>query len=833
MEFNLVPDLKDRTKEWAEFITRTIASSALTDIQSRKRDKICFMYYNGIKTEEDFNYLNQVGDYVYPAKVRFFQIIRPKIDLQISKLTTRPLHYGCIASDEKSQRERYEKKLKHYFDLFDQRIDSIRQPELEAITEIEQNIGQIRQILANKPQNEEQAQMQEELLKVKDELITMLIQLKTKKERIVLLTQDDEEKIDHFFKYKYKDVLELAASKYLQKAIQERDIERKSISAFKEQGITGKPIYFVDPVEGEKYPIFEQISSLYTCWSGASPTGYIQDGDWATYTVPMSIGEILTRFGQYLKKTDIERIKKFRTLISDSSVKTNVNNGAYFPDDQYNTAYSGNMIDGVINVTYVFWRSPRKIIRKFTPNPHVPKSHFSHIINEEEVLEKGLRDGEYINVRYIDDIYEGVLIGNASGGVVVNAGPRKYQVYDVDTFKTELPIIGYTFNGIDDAPYSYVWSTKDLQDLYNILMYQAELLTVLSGVKGIIMDKSQRPDDMTPEQWVYNRKMGVAWIDTMKKKFQRFPTFNQFTQYDDSLSQSVMYILGMARDIDEMAGQIIGIPRQAIGQTISTDQVGTNKMSIDQSAIINEIHFYKHFNLLGKALSRLMNCAREQGFIDDVISFSNSDLTNEDFALPKDMFDGRKYDILVSNSVKELDFMEDFRRIAMQERGAGQIALHDLIKVYQGSTLKEIETTLEFASKRMAEQMQAAAGNAQQAEMQKEQALKEMDMRFQELNNQMQMQLKQLDAQIKERELQFNAAQKITEQDIQAKEAEQNRALKEREIQIKAADVQNKIVSDDFKNRLSGLTQKVDTLLGSRKLDIEEKKVNKMNTNTK
>jgi len=498
--------------------------------------------------------------------------------------------------------------------------------------------------------------------------------------------------------------------------------------------------------------------------------------------------------------------------------------------DETRMNYSGSSIDKLVDVTYVYWRSPRKFIRKLTPNPHVPGKHFTHIIEEGEILNLNVEKGESLQIRYLDDIYEGVLIGTSRDGIIVNAGPRKNQVYDVDTYKTQLPIIGFTYGDISDEPYSYIWSTKDLQDLYNILMYQAELLTVLSGVKGIVMDKAQRPDDMSPAEWVYNRKMGVAWIDTMKKKFQRFPTFNQFTQYDDSLSQSVMYILEMARGIDEMAGQIIGIPRQALGQTVSTDQVGTNKMSIDQSTIINEIHFFKHFDILGKALTRFMNCAREQGVIDDVISFVSGDLTSEDFAIPKNLFDHRKYDIIVTNTVHELDLIEDFKRLATNERMSGQIALADLIKVYQGNTLKEIEQTLEFASKKMSEQMMMAQQNAEQAEMQKEQALKEMDLEYKKLNDEMQAQLKQLEMQMKEREMQFSAAQQMATQEMEAKQRESENLNKQREIEIKAADVQNKIVSDDFKNRLSALTQQVDTLLGARKLDIEEMKVKKMNT---
>ena len=115
------------------------------------------------------------------------------------------------------------------------------------------------QMLKTPPQSEEDAQMQQELAQMRPELQKLLIEAKTMNENIVLLTEEDEEKIDRYWKYKSTDVRELAASNYLKKGIQERFIKRKSIEAFKDQCITGKPMYFVDTAPDEKYPTFEQI----------------------------------------------------------------------------------------------------------------------------------------------------------------------------------------------------------------------------------------------------------------------------------------------------------------------------------------------------------------------------------------------------------------------------------------------------------------------------------------------------------------------------------------------------------------------------------------------
>ena len=845
MEFNLAPELSERNQEWMENVVRVISQAALTELRSRKRDQICYMYYNGLKKDEEFNYLNEVGDYIYPAKVRFLQIIRPKVDLQLSKLTRREINFATIASDSKSQKEKFDKKLHYYLDYFDQKIASAKHTMIEQVKQINQRLQEIDQIMNNPPQSQEDFELQQGLAQIKPELERLLVESRTQSENIVLLTESDEEKIDHYWKYSYKDVRELASQIYLKKAMTERDIPRKSVKAFKEQMVTGKPLYFVDTCPGEKYPTFEQIPALYTCWASSSPTGYVQDGTWATYTVPMGVAEVLSRFGHMIKAEDKKRLKDYQSYAREANIKTNFQHAAYFTDEGEKTYYSGTSVDKKVDVTYVYWRSPRKITRKFTPNPHVPGKHFSHVIDESEVLNLELKDDEFIEFKYIDDIYEGILIGSNKDGIVINARPKPNQVYDVDTFKTQLPIVGYTFGDMTDEPYSYIWATKDLQDLYNILMFQVELLVVLSGVKGIVMDEAQIPDTMSPSDWTYQRKMGVAWINTLKKKFGRLPTFNQFQQYDDTLGQSVLYILELARSIDEMAGMIIGVSRQAIGEVASTDQVGTNKMSIDQSALINEIQFWTHFDLLGKALTRFMNCAGEQDLIDDVITHVSGDLNTDDFVLPKDAFKDRRTDVIVTNTVKELDFIEDFKQIAINERKSGTIQLKDLIKVYQGNTLKEIESTLEYASK-VAQEAQMAAQSAEaKAEFDKEAKLKEMDLKFKQLDAEMKAQAEQLKLQMQERENQLKANAMAVENDLKVQQQQFDQAMKVREFERDAIDKQNKSVSDNVKNRIDAVNKKIDLLLGSRKLDIESErndierekvdverdKVKKMNSN--
>jgi len=820
---NLAPKESEKTQAWIEETVRAIGQRALIDIRDRKKDMICHMYYNGINNEAEFEYLNSVGDYVYPAKIRFFPIIRPKVDLQISKLTRRALSFRAFASDELSLRERYEKKMQSYLMAMDVKIKTQRALAKERIMELEIRLQQINQQLQIQPKDQEEAMMLQQLKAMKPLIIQAITQAKTIDSDFLLITAEEEENIERNFKMKYEDIIEKGAQSFLKKSIRENCILEESIQAFKNGVITGKPIYFVDTLEGERFPDFRALSGLSVCWSAEESSRYIQDCPWASYTVKMSIGSVISQFPE-MSNNDRERLNSFASVASSSNMYTNFDHHAVFGNDSQYTTYSGSSLEKLVDVTFVYFRSPRKAIRKFSPNKYMPGKYYSHVISEDDLENKPLKEGEKLQIRYIDDIYQGVLIGNVQG-LVVDAKLKDYQVYDVDTLKTELPIVGYTFNSVVDEPYSYIWSTKDFQDLYNILRYQEELLIVLSGVKGFVMDKAQKPDDMEYDEWMYNRKMGVAWIDTMKKKFGRNPTFNQFSSYDDSLSQSVIYIEEILQRIDEAAGMIIGIPRQAIGQTVSTDQVGSNKMSIEQSTLINELMFYKHFELLGRALTRYMNCARDQGLNQEILSHVNEDLSVDSVMIPKGLFDGRKVDIYVSNTTKEFEGIEQLKQLAVNERAAGTIDLGSMVKIFNAETLRDIETTMEYAVNLAQKRAMDMQQSNEEFRANHENELKQLEAQQEQMKQQLQFKIEELKNQIKERELQAEMAQKAVENQLKEKELSLKANAAAQQNAANAYDKQTKAMNDRFSNQIQALKNQVDALLGSRGLDIKEKEV--------
>ena len=209
--FNLIPKESEKTEEWIKETVKAIGHRTLTEIATRKKDMICHMYYNGIKNDAEFEYLNTVGDYVYPAKIRFFPIVRPKIDLQISKLTRRALSFRAFASDEISLREKYDKKMHEYLNMIDVKIKTQRQLAKDRIAELEARLAQINQMIKQQPQSQEEAVMLNQLKAMKPLLIRAIWKSKTIDEGFLMVTKKEEEEIERKYKYHYEDIVEKGA----------------------------------------------------------------------------------------------------------------------------------------------------------------------------------------------------------------------------------------------------------------------------------------------------------------------------------------------------------------------------------------------------------------------------------------------------------------------------------------------------------------------------------------------------------------------------------------------------------------------------------------------
>ena len=122
-----------------------------------------------------------------------------------------------------------------------------------------------------------------------------------------------------------------------------------------------------------------------------------------------------------------------------------------------------------IRVLHCEWKSIKSIKYKISENKYDPERPFYKQIPDNYKKKKG----DTIRSKYIDDIWVGTKIG---GQILVDCRRRPNQVRSVDDpGSAQLSYVGYIKNNTTGKRASMVDMLKNVQFLYNIIMYHIEL----------------------------------------------------------------------------------------------------------------------------------------------------------------------------------------------------------------------------------------------------------------------------------------------------------------------------------------------------------------------
>ncbi len=557
---------KNKGKEWLEKHLMSI-NVVNTSAEAVKYERTLWSYYNNKPDGKKYDFLRKTGEgHELPVYYYHIPCQRTLIDILVSQHTQRPFNYSVIAVDNQSVEDKYMNLIDEYINVsFDEATK--RSEMIDQITQqIQQKVQEIQQKLQSQPKNEEEqaqyAQLQQMIPIIQQQADQQIKQLQKTK----LIT---EQMIDQIKREKYttkKDFKETIAQKTLQYLRKEISIKQKSVEAIKCRFVTGKTRYLVNLEDGMKLPEFRVLNPINVTYPLVESITNIADGPWVKIREKMTIEQIKSNWGtEITKKYGEDALKYFEYNAEDITVGAFVstpNQGAIFTGGVYTPSLGTS---GGITVDYIWIRSQRKQIVKYSPNPYEEGEVFTHFVSpSKEIIKKEdykykvvvdenqVKKGYYINKKdskllfpetevelwsenkkeqykekYTTDIYQGLVIG---GKYVISLGKKRYICRDIDKhYKARLPVFGKTYSTITEQPYSLIDATIDLQDLYDVLHMQEQLMISLSGTKGNIIDRSQKPRGMSDELWEYHWKMGRGYIQTMDANGNPInKTYNQF-----------------------------------------------------------------------------------------------------------------------------------------------------------------------------------------------------------------------------------------------------------------------------------------------------------------
>jgi hypothetical protein len=723
-----------KTQEWMERCVSAIVNMSFTNRLAKAKDKFCYDLYNGVQNEGDFDYLRKVDDYEYPAKIRFVPLLRPKFDRLRAEETKRPFNYRVFTIDSNSINDKSQKRFEKIISAMSANKQKVSLAYAEALRGIEEMKAQLNAARQQAAQQGTQIDPQTEMnLRAAERELEMG---KFAISHESLISEKELEEINVYFKYKYKDFLEIMAEKGIKYLMATQGLKDTFNRGFEDKLVTDKEIYYVDweDTMNSKDPVCRKVSPMGFYYSGDSQVEWIDDAEWAMEERFLTANQIIDEFGDKLSFEDLEKIKSRHSYIN---TQTGYGYGYYgFNSSVGGSEYGSNNVEGcgpdslysgsedfssVIRVCKVFWKSPRRVRSKKSPNPHNEESEFTHVISDQEKIKP--EKGEKEQVGYMNDVYQGVMIDT---NIFIDCR-KKAVVRANDNFgKVQLPFIGRAYNFYTRKPYSLVWAAKDVQILYNIIHYHKELWLALSGVKGFIMDKSQIPEGMSMKEWMYQRKMGVGWIQSVRSGLNKQATFNQFQNFDDSMGQGVQYLLVMLQHLEQLASSITGVSPQRMGDVAPTDQVGTTEQSIRNSALVTEIIFYDHEQTKRRVCNRLINLCRRAWKDGKHGSYVLGDFAQELFNIPANALERADYLVFASDSGQEERALNDLKQLSMAQYQKGMLSFSNIVKLYNTDNLREMEAKVEQYEEIALKRAEAVGETQRQHDIQ----LKQMDQEF-------------------------------------------------------------------------------------------------------
>lgn len=709
--------------------------------------KKALKYYNDGLKADALDYLTTIGKdgekFTLPAKQRRVDRLTPRLRYLKSRENVRRIPLSVklsdkLSIDEKISRIKQIARIEYLNRLNDKMQEMI--PEYDAIDDINLNYKQYYEQYSQEYIKQGYNPEQVKILvanTLKEKVDELAAEVKRKTEYLLQKNKGFAKlykQIEDEIREEYVDELERKVDIMLRSFIDKRELDLEKQKAFEMSLKTaiGAEYYYVDITGDSNEPTFEALSPLDVIYPKSNNT-WVQDCDWVVikrrYT-PRQLEELYSING------------KVKELLANYDYINSTN--AVWNDTITYSSSTGE--DGLVLVNHIFWKE--KEIKSFAlyPNKYNPDSPHIHMVDDKE-KEKAKRKNIPVKELPYYALYEAVVWDD-----MFILPPRRVPdaVRFEDSYRSpKLPVIGLVFDNQLRKPYSLVLETKDAAELSTIVNLKMELMITLSGVKGMIMDDSQRPSNMSRQEWMYFKKMGTAWIQSMKNG--RPASYNQFQSYDDTLPQSIVTLLQIDESLERHFDIVTGVTRQSLAMMEQYELKGTTMAAINQTLSIVESIYQTHELIYVKALEHYVNLILKftsaKGIKIDYEDQIRGYIVEE---IIPDEFEDRDIKVSINKSIADDTVKELYKQIAINGVSTKTLPIKAVSAVLTANSFREMD-------KRMAELMDEYEERVMKNQMAVDNNKAEQEASIIKLKGEIDKLLKEYDLQIEQMKLQQEA----------------------------------------------------------------------------
>jgi len=814
--------------------------------------------------KDRFDYLTKIGEFDLPMQERNVPLQRRLLDLLVAKKSRRPFNYSLYLDSKDYNKEKYKNRIRQFVEFAVTKSEIQNMQYERMLSDLDRNLQTIQNNISKSQGNIPPEDMQK-FSAMMDQFNFFKRSLEKKK----VLTEEYVDEFNVMYKMSADAIIERLATKYLKYLERVVNFNYMSTMQFRNRVVTGHHNYIVASFNGEK-PVIKPINISNVVFQTGGMETSINKKDWAYYVENMSFAQILENFGEKIQdKYGSDALMKLRDLYSphtqDSEMWALPNGGAIFASDQFNQKSYNYSNEQTIEVKWVWFRGSVPVSRKTTTDKkgiihkhilpskkiinkddfaynkgyYINKKNPSQKFKKKDVAVYSKKNGDKIETKNFSKLYHAIVINDE---YVINEQEWKTIVRDVDNYnRFNLPIFGKAYDSQEDQPYSLIKATNDIQDLIDIVWISREYMIAVAGTKGNVIDVSQKPDDMTTKEWEYHMKMGRIYIQTVDENgVPKRTSFNQWQNFDNSVSQAITYYDSLIENLSQMMGSIIGIPYQALGETTRADQVGTNKMAIQESQMVTEMLFYEHFmidkEVLEEYVSLSINTSEEKEIIFTEPNISSS----VQYTLNTEKIKDKNIKMNLYSTGEDFQRIQEIKQMTSSMIGNLGLSLSQIMKIWNSESLKEMEARVEYfeekAKKVAAEQAKASKEEAMATFKETKQFETEMEVYLESVKQK----YKEAEVFVKQAALEFEKQKFEIESQLKLKDLQ----IKNKGVSVDAMKViqdntteRSMLLYDDkhqtFDNELRALELQINTMfreielgLEARALGLENKKIN-------
>ena len=447
------------------------------------------------------------------------------------------------------------------------------------------------------------------------------------------------ERLNEYYMYEWQDFREMRANALLNHYIKEYNMPLMFNKGFMDGMIVGEEIYQCDIVGGE--PIIEKINPLKIRVFRSGYSDRIEDADVIILEDYWSPGKIIDTYHEQLSKKDIEYLENHANFIDGATdemgniderngfinahmisdiMSTNTDmlfNGDGLFNDESVDSLAPFDVNGNVRVIRMYWKSKRAILKVKSYDPitgEIEYNFYPETYIPNEVM------GEEVQKLWINEAWEGTLIGDEAHGIYVNMRPRLVQYNRLSNpSMCHFGIVGSIYNLNDSKPYSLVDTMKPYSYLYDAIHDRLNKAIASNWGSILELDLSKVPQGWDIDKWMYFAKVNhIAVVNSFNEGTIGAATgklagaMNNASRgiIETNLGNYIQYMINLLEFIKLEMAEVAGISKQREGQISNRETVGGVERATLQSSHITEWLFGVHDDVKRRALECFLETAK-------------------------------------------------------------------------------------------------------------------------------------------------------------------------------------------------------------------------------